>query len=516
MTKKRSTVAVLGAAVAVGAFVPGASADDAAQVRTVEGPVRGTVSKDVRTFQGIPYAAPPTGERRWRPPQPARPWSAPLDASKPRASCPQPSDQPIAVPSQNEDCLYLNVTTPAKTRGPLPVIVWIHGGSFVYGDGAGYGAAKLAAEGNVVVSINYRLGVFGFLSHLGLDAPANLGLLDQQATLKWVRRNASAFGGDARNVTIMGQSGGGYSVCSQLVSPGARGLFDKAIVQSAGCVGDDAAMTLKKAQENGLATAKAAGCENTDDADACLRRRSVPQLLAASESGHEGYRPVVDGAVLPMSPARAFAAGAFQRVPVLHGSTHDEESGRVGAEETVLGRPLTKDDYVKKVTETFGSDAQKVLAEYPVDAHGSAGAALTAVMTDSQWSTDAFDTQRALSRHVPVYAYDFAEKESPYFQGFPRPSFPLGTGHMIDQAYLFEYKLFEPLNEPQAELSDATISYWSAFARTGEPRAAGLPKWARFTPQGRYVQKLASGNGGIGRTDFAADHRYAFWTSLQR
>ncbi|KAB2348485.1 carboxylesterase/lipase family protein [Actinomadura rudentiformis] len=512
-----AVAATLGGTVAAGSAT--AAPADPTRVTTVEGPVRGAISGDVRTFQGIPYASPPVDDLRWKSPRPVTPWSAPLDARQPRSACPQPSDQPIAVPGTNgEDCLYLNVTTPAKAAKRLPVIVWIHGGSFVYGDGATYKAAKLATRGKaVVVTINYRLGAFGFLSHPGLRAPANLGLQDQQAALRWVRRNAAAFGGDARNVTIMGQSGGGYSVCAQLASPGARGLFAKAIVQSAGCAGKDGSMSVKQAHDNGIATAKALRCDDVAGADACLRRAKTGDLVKATAAGHEGYRPVVDGTVLPLAPARALATGRFHRVPVLHGSTHDEMSGLVGAEEAMTGKPLTAEGYAAKVEKAFGADAAAVLSEYPAGSHGSPGATLAAVLTDSEWSTAALDTQRALARHVPVYAYDFADADAPYFKGFPRPkSFSLGTGHMIDLAYLFENDLFEPLNERQAGLSDTVISYWSRFAHTGRPGGHGTPAWQRFTPRDAYVQKLASGKDGIGRTDFAADHHYTFWKSLQR
>ncbi|MFE2543503.1 carboxylesterase/lipase family protein [Actinacidiphila glaucinigra] len=486
-------------------------------VMTAEGPVRGAVADAVRTFQGIPYAAPPTGEARWKEPQPVRHWSSPLGAHASMSACAQPTDQPISIEGGgSEDCLYLNVTTPARrTTGRLPVIVWIHGGSFTYGDGATYRAAKLAAaqQGAMVVTINYRLGAFGFLSSPGLRAPANLGLLDQQAALKWVNRNARAFGGDPRNVTIMGQSGGGYSVCAQLVSPGARGLFSKAIVQSAGCVGPDGSFTRTQAQANGLAVAKAADCDDLRTVDSCLRRRSTAELIKASVSGHDGYRPVVDGEVLPEAPSHAIAAGRFARVPVLHGSTHDEMSGLAGLDEILTGRPLAAEEYAKKVTEQFGKEAPAVLAEYPVANYLAPGAALSAVLTDSEWSTAALDTQRALARYTPVYAYDFAETSAPYFKSVPRPaSFSLGTGHMIDLAYLFDNDLFEPLDTAQAGLSDTVIIYWSRFASTGQLNGYGMPAWKRFTTRSPYVQRLASGR--IGQTDFAADHHYAFWKAL--
>ncbi|WP_432014702.1 carboxylesterase/lipase family protein [Streptomyces cucumeris] len=503
---------------AAGVAAPRPDARDLpATVKTAEGPVRGTVADGTRTFQGIPYAAPPTGERRWKKPQPVRQWSSPRDARSPESACAQPTDQPISIKGGgSEDCLYLNVTTPAeRTTGRLPVIVWIHGGSFAYGDGATYRAAKLAAarQGAMVVTINYRLGSFGFLSAPGLRAPANLGLLDQQAALKWVSRNAGAFGGDPRNVTLMGQSGGGYSVCAQMVSPGARGLFHKAIVQSAGCAGPDGSFTRTQAEANGRAVAKAAGCDDPRTVDPCLRRRTTTDLVKASASGHDGYRPVVDGKVLPEAPARAIAAGRFARVPVLHGSTHDEMSGLAGLDETTTGKPLTAKRYVEKVTEQFGKDAPAILAEYPAAKYPAPGAALSAVLTDSEWSTTALDTQRAMARYTPVHAYDFAETEAPYFTGVPRPtSFSLGTGHMTDLAYLFENDLFEPLDATQAGLSDQVIGYWSRFARTGKVNGQGSPTWKRFTPRSPYVQRLASGN--TGQTDFAADHHYAFWKAL--
>ncbi|RFU83039.1 carboxylesterase family protein [Streptomyces triticagri] len=494
-----------------------AGTGDRTRVTTTEGPVRGQVTGGVRTFQGIPYAAPPTGDRRWQEPRPPRPRSAPLDARTPGSACAQPTDQPIAIEGGgSEDCLYLNVTTPAgRTQGRLPVVVWIHGGSFTYGDGGTYRAAKLAAaeQGAVVVTLNYRLGTFGFLSASGLDAPANLGLLDQQAALQWVRRNARAFGGDPRNVTLMGQSGGGYSVCAQLVSPAARGLFHRAIVQSAGCVGPDGSFTRKEAEDNGRAIAEAAGCDDPCTVDSCLRRKSTAALIKASVSGHEGYRPVVDGEVLPESPSRAIPAGRFARVPVLHGSTHDEMSGLAATQETTTGRPLTAEEYAGKLTEQFGAVAPAVLAEYPAAAYPAPGAALSAVLTDSEWSTAALDTQRALARHTSVHAYDFAEAESPYFRGVPRPeSFSLGTGHMVDLAYLFENDLFEPLDARQSRLSDTVIGYWSRFARTGQVNGDGAPAWQRFTAGDPYVQRLASGR--IGRTDFAGDHHVGFWRGL--
>ncbi len=533
MSTRKSRVAALASAAALATLAAtvtvtttgaaqAASRPAPTRVATAEGPVQGAATGTVRTFEGIPYAAPPTGDHRWKEPQPVRPWSAPLDARTPRSACAQPTDQPIAIAGGgSEDCLYLNVTTPAAPKAKrLPVIVWIHGGSFTYGDGASYRAAKLAAaqQGAVVVTVNYRLGAFGFLTAPGLHAPANLGLLDQQAALKWVKRNAGAFGGDPRNVTIMGQSGGGYSVCAQLVSPGARGLFHKAIVQSAGCVGPDGSFTRTQAEAKGRTVTEAAKCEDgARTVDSCLRGTSTADLVQASTSGpgsaHDGYRPVVDGKVLPEPPAQAIAAGRFARVPVLHGSTHDEMSALAGREELETGRPLTAQGYAVAITQQFKANAPAVLAEYPAADYPTPAEALSAALTDSEWSTAALDTQQALAHHTSVHAYDFAEAESPYFKGVPKPtSYSLGTGHMVDLAYLFENDLYEPLDAARTNLSDTVTAYWSRFAATGKPNGPGLPTWKRFTPRDQSVQWLASDR--IGPTGFAADHHHAFWKSL--
>ncbi|MFK0099362.1 carboxylesterase family protein [Streptomyces sp. NPDC091040] len=284
-------------------------------------------------------------------------------------------------------------------------------------------------------------------------------------------------------------------------------------MQSAGCVGPDGSFTRAQAEERGRAVVAAAGCEDPEAADSWLRSLSTADLVAASGSGHDTYRPVVDGEVVPEAPAEAIAAGRFARVPVLHGSTRDEMSGLAGLGELMTGRPLTAEGYAEEVTGRFGADGPAVLAEYPVERYPAPGAALSAVLTDSEWSTAALDAQVALARHTPVYAYEFAEEAAPRFRNMPCPaSFSLGTGHMTDLAYLFENTLFEPLDGAQAELAGTVTGYWGRFAHTGRPDGPGLPAWEPFTDEERYVQRLASGN--IGRTDFATGHHYAFWKRL--
>ena len=277
----------------------------------------------MNSFLGLPYAAPPTGNLRWRPPQPAAAWSGVRDATTFGPSCPQ-APSPFAPPGQfSEDCLYLNVYTPAarSSFGGRPVLVWIHGGGLVQDGARDYDGTKLAADGVVVVTINYRLGALGFLAHPALashGAAGNYGLMDQQAALRWVQRNIARFGGDPGNVTIAGQSAGGLSVLAQMVSPGARGLFQRAIVQSGTFALNQRPLAVAEAAGETFATA--VGC--ADQSAACLRSAPVSDLVANFGVEIPG---VVDGAVLTQPIGTALARGQFARVPVINGITHDEE-----------------------------------------------------------------------------------------------------------------------------------------------------------------------------------------------
>jgi para-nitrobenzyl esterase len=445
----------------------------------------------IRTYTGIRYAQ----AERWHPPRPAPP--APPTGRMP--GCPQPTDIPIAPADQDEDCLRLSVTTPGGRN--RPVIVYIHGGSFNYGGGSNYQPDALVRRGGVVaVTINYRLGAFGFLGHpdLGPDA-GNLGLADQQAALRWVRDNIARYGGDPHNVTIMGQSAGGYSVCAHLAAPGSAGLFHRAIVQSAGCTGGF--RTRAEAESQARAVAAALDCQDV----ACLRTKSAAELVAASGSGHDTYRPVVGGRLLPVSPAEAFASGRFNRVPVLFGGNHDESTGQLAGGELAGLPPLSAEAYPGAVAESFGADAGAVLAEYPLSAYGSPSEALGAALTDRDWALPVEGARRLLAPHVPVYAYEFAERDTPWFPGAPRPSFSPGASHMLELPYLFSVRYLTPA--PQEDLRNLMIDQWARFARTG---ATGWPEYRR----GQYVQSLASGQDGVHRTDYAADHKLAFWRAL--
>ncbi len=287
MWGKAAALAVLAAT----ALVVPASASAGDVVRTEYGPVRGVDG----TWQGIPYAAPPVGELRWRAPQPPVPWQQVRDANTPGSPCPQDADPVVGTPaSMDEDCLHLDVVTPhARANRPRPVMVWVHGGGFRTGSGSSTQVDRLARSGDVVVvKVDYRLGVFGFLGYPGLDGSGTFGLQDQQAALRWVRHNIAGFGGDPRNVTVFGESGGGDSMCALLASPTAAGLFDKIIVQSSACghvnavdalipgvgAGGDTWKPLAVEQDLGTAAAHQLGCADL----ACLRGKPTAELLHAT------------------------------------------------------------------------------------------------------------------------------------------------------------------------------------------------------------------------------------------
>ena len=337
-SRRRAGACTAVAALTVGAFgalgleasSSAASAVSSPIVRTGSGVVRGVSMNGGDAFLGLPYAAPPTGNLRWRPPRAPADWSGIRSASSFGPSCPQPA---ATAGPQSEDCLYLNVyTSNAASRwsshpAARPVLVWIHGGGFVTGAGSQYDGSKLAADGTVVVTINYRLGALGFLAHPALASrpggPAgNYGLMDQQAALNWVHDNIRAFGGDPHNVTIAGESAGGLAVLAHLISPGSRGLFQRAIVES-GSFGLHR-QSLSEGEASGEAFAAQAGCAT--QTAACLRSLPTATLLDSGWPSQAPESAIVDGKVITESFDTALKHGRFAKVPVLNGTNHNEEA----------------------------------------------------------------------------------------------------------------------------------------------------------------------------------------------
>lgn len=489
------------------ATVPVASPD---LVRTAEGTVRGTVMANHRTFQAIPFAAPPVGELRWRSPQRVTPWTGVRDATTAGPRCAQIASG--GTPSTAEDCLYLNVTTP-RTSGRKPVMVWVHGGGNSLGGAGDFDPTRLAVQGDVVVvTTNYRLGVFSAFAHPDLADAGAFGLEDQQAALRWVRRNAAAFGGDPNRVTLFGESGGAWDVCAQLTSPGARGLFQRAIIQSGTCAstwpvngvvhGEPAAspwVTREQAQTYGLDLAARYGCVDV----ACLRR--VPAADLVSENYVQMLTSLAYGTkALPNRPDEALARGAFHRVPVIAGHTRDE--GRLSA--AYAPQPFTEESYQALLVQEFGDQAPEIAVEYPSSAYGSPILAYAQVLTDRVWACGHVTDNRALARRVPVYAYEFADRTAPtgWFP-FP-PDLPSGAFHSAELPYLFDLVGFPgALNPTQKGLADQVIAYWARFAATGDPNGAGLPRWPAF--RGGNAQSLAP--GAIEQVDVAREHNCGFW-----
>ena len=362
LTGLRASLACAVSAASLAAFAAAA----APVAITQYGRVTGTVAEGMKEFLGIRYAAPPMGALRWQPPQPVPENLATHTATAFGPHCAQPASA-YGVASNTEDCLYLNVFAPDKPQAAnapkLPVMVWIHGGALVVGESDAYDPARLVNDGNIIfVSINYRLGYLGYLATAGLDAEghlaANYGLQDQQFALDWVQRNIAGFGGDPKRVTVSGESAGGLSTLSNLVSPTAYGLFSRAIVESGAYA--LTLPTLAQAEASGAAIASGAGCQPTDTT--CLRALTVPQVLTAEASAGLSVTTIVDGTTLPLSINTALKSGRFNRVPVLNGSNHDEYRQFLSAE-----AGLTAAQYPYAVASVYGAAlAPAIVARYPV------------------------------------------------------------------------------------------------------------------------------------------------------
>ncbi|WP_436789013.1 carboxylesterase/lipase family protein [Yinghuangia sp. YIM S10712] len=508
----RRTASLFAAALlsAVGVGSAPATAADGPTVTTRYGQVQGKADETAHSYLGIPYAAPPVGDQRWKPPAPPARWSGVRDATTPGNPCMQRGSQTpwgdLAGPgTPSEDCLYLNVYTPAqRSTFPKPVMVWIHGGGFTVGSGTFYDGANLASRGDVVVvNFNYRLGAFGYFAHPGLagESPhgisGNYGLLDQQAALRWVQANIAAFGGDPDNVTIFGESAGGGSVCQNLASPLTTGLFDRAIAQS-GCGFPLPAQ--ESQQHNGAAWAASLGCADV----ACLRAKPADQLLAAAASPTARWVPNVDGKVLPLQMAEAFASGRFHRVPVLQGTTADEGRLTVATMYDLAGRQLTAAAYPTVIRATYGERADAILARYPLSDYGTPAEALGAVFTDSQFACLQSVTAELMSRHTRSYQYEFADRHAMDYLNLPI-SFPIGAPHGSEIRYLFGGVSGTP---EQNALSAAMLGYWTNFAKTGVPYAADAPRWNLFPK----VQTLAP-EGITASTAFPENHKCDLWSA---
>jgi para-nitrobenzyl esterase len=523
LTAAGATAAETGGATAA---VPGSGA--APIVTTTDGAVRGTAGPGGDAFLGLPYAAPPTGNLRWRPPQPPAHWHGVRDATSFAPSCPQnPAGNPFLPPGLiSEDCLYLNVYTPAprsSDQGDQPVLVWIHGGGLTQDGSRNYDPTTLAADGVVVVTINYRLGALGFLAHPALAArpggPAgNYGLMDQQAALRWVQANIRRFGGNPHNVTIAGESAGGLSVLAQMVSPGARGLFQKAIIQSGAFALNQ--QPLAAAETAGEAFAAKAGCP--DQTAACLRKLPVADLVNTPFAGIPG---VVDGQVLTEPIGTALAAGRFARVPVLDGTNHDEERifvsfGRAisgGTNVAIPDQPVTAGNYQSDIAAVLGVPAARaaaIAAEYPLAAYPAPAVAFSALAGDANFACPALQLDSLTAKRVPTFAYEFNDDAAPLRFTPPLAGPPVAT-HGSELQYLFELPnapVPGTLSAGQQALAESMQAAWASFAASGNPATTAVP-WPVFGHANRAsVLSLVPSQPQL-ETDFAARHHCSFWAA---
>ncbi len=480
--------ALAGRAVAADAEHAAAPAPHA--VATVSGKLRGMTRDGVVAYLGVPYAAPPVGNLRWRVPQPPPRWQGVRLANRFGNECLQGRRPGTPGPAMSEDCLYLNVWTPARRASArLPVMVWVHGGGFFAGSGSQplYDGANLARRGVVVVTINYRLGRLGFFAHPALaadgsaDPIGNYGLLDQIAALKWVRRNIRAFGGDPANVTLFGQSAGGASVSDLMASPYARGTFDKAIIESG--IFATPSTTLEQAEAAGEAAAKSWGL--TDPDAAALRAVPAEDVLGRGAGGAARAGPMIDGKVLPEDVAAAFESGNIVHVPLLIGSNSYEAGFFRGMATGLSQRLASQWPQIEAAFDGYGTHrTAEIEGELATDI----------MITAPTWST-ARDAARA---GLPTYLYYFT---------YLRPS---EQGHLPGPSHIDEvYAVFDHMSlvEPHPDagthrIVDEMESRWVRFAKTGQP-GDGTSPWPAVTPGALEVLEFTNGDPVV-RSDFAS------------
>lgn len=457
-----------------------ASAHASAQTLTIaQGTLKGEARDEVVAFKAIPYAAPPVGDNRWRAPQPAPNWKGERDATRFAADCAQapfPMDSASIETTPSEDCLFLNVWQPkaVKKGAKLPVMVWLHGGGFVNGGAspAVYSGEQFARDGIVFVSLNYRLGRYGFFAHPGLAAEGlggNFGLLDQIAALKWVRDNIARFGGDSANVTLFGESAGGISVHSLLRTPLSRGLFAKAIVQSGG--GRDGILpTPSLADASKIGEAFAPGLT-------AAQLRALPaekvtsnlSLMTMTQPGYSG--PMVDGKTILGSPIDGALAGAYARIPVMIGANSAD------------GFPFPADK--DAAFAPFGAQAAQARALYDPEGKYSPLRVAVATSADRMFIEPARAIAQALAPHQPVYLYRFS---------YAVPSVQAmwgGAPHASEIPYVFDtvqYRRLPKMIPEEAAVAKLTHRYWINFAKTGRPDSEDVPAWPRVTANATTVQ----------------------------
>jgi para-nitrobenzyl esterase len=484
-------------------------------VQTESGLITGVKcdSSDVMVFKGIPYAEPPVGDLRWRAPQPPAKWEGVRNADAFCQACMQAqahsrapwTEEFMSHDSLSEDCLFLNLWTPAKSdKDSLPVLVYIHGGGYTEGSGSikVYDGEELAKKGIIVITINYRLGVLGFLAHPELSAESsdhvsgNYGLLDQIAALQWIQKNITAFGGDPDRVTIAGQSAGAGSVNMLVVSPLAKGLFHRAIAESGSSVNRMMMTTLADAEATGVKFAELKGAKSMAD----LRAMTYEQLTAVAEGQiPQRFSANVDGRFLTDNPLTLFAAGKQNDVPTLTGLNADE-----GSASPTYGKTPVK-DYKERIKTMYKDNAKDFFALYPVTNDEQAGRVeKDAARDQGRVSMFLYAKNRAKTAKKPLFSYYFD-------RGIPWPEHPeFAAFHTSEVPYVFNNlkMLNRPWEKGDSTLADQMSDYWVNFISTGNPNGEGLPEWPAFDSTVYNTFRLGF---AIESMPIATEEKYSFF-----
>jgi para-nitrobenzyl esterase len=469
-------------------------------VATEGGLVSGTGSA-IRSFKGIPYAKAPTGALRWRPPQAAETWSGVRDGSRFGADCMQPAEYPeLRGNGMSEDCLSVNVWTPAQTSAEhLPVMVWIYGGGFTYGSGShpSYDGEALARRGIVVVTLNYRMGLFGFMAHPQLSAESadrssgNYALMDQIAALKWVQRNIAAFGGDPQRVTVAGQSAGAMAISSLMTSGQARGLFQQAILQSVGVMRPMA--SLQEAEKFGLKAGPDIGELRRMEAASLVQRLKEIGAGAREVTSPRTLGVIVDGSVIQQDDYKAFAKGEYARIPLIVGSNANEGGGMA------RGLPVKSAaqfrDYLAR---NFVGSEDRALQAYALKGDADVMPVLSNLLSDTEFLFGTREMMRAVAPQQPrLYRYVFTQH---------RNGAPAAPIHGDELQYPFDNLgaahrgRVRPSDASDQKVASAMADAWARFVKAGDPNGSGLPAWPRYEPAreqylefGREIRPAAFG-----------------------
>lgn len=488
---------------------------------TEGGAVRGAVDGPSMGFKAIPYAQAPVGPLRWRPPQPALPWSGIRDGAEYGQMCPQQLNGKVVG---GEDCLYLNVWRPLeKPDHPLPVMVWLHGGGNYSYSGAGspgfgkvvYNGRTMVPEGVVFVTYNLRLGALGFLAHPALDAESpdhvsgNYGSQDQIAMLNWVHRNIAAFGGDPRRVFLFGTSAGGGNICALLTAPATRGLIHGVSMQSSVPSGCEIPTLADVERGTGTVLPKLLGCDGAGDVAACLRGKNPQELVDAIPTAFtvfpRTYGPNMDGRVFVGQPIELIRRRAYPHMPVMIGNTAEETQHFIDA----AGPVTDQASLAGAVAQVFGAGpVPRILAQYPAGAYASPRAAFVKITTDAEFTCQSRRVARAFAgvQAEPVFRYRFSHAlENDAFQKSQ------GAIHTVEHPFLFSWQGSYVPTPAELAMQRQMVGYWSRMAKNGDPNGAGAPPWpAAGARNDAYLEMGPTMRAAAGPDDAHCD----FWDGI--